>query len=158
MFRIIRVDACKEIQTQPKVLFECTVELDFHASQKNGKRIFTNSRTGKQFLGTSSRVQKAKNLLLLQLRTRAREAGIAQPIGHRVHTVLLFGFPHDRFYTKQLRESRTLGDCSNLSQIVEDALQKAGIIENDCFLAPLFVDRIPTDKTCVYIKLTSYVS
>lgn len=90
---------------------------------------------------------------MLELRQRAIEYGIRRPIPHRVYAVLLFGFPSDKFYTKQLKENRTLGDCSNLAQVVEDALQKSGIIEDDFFIIPYHYDRVPSDKYCVSIEL-----
>lgn len=136
-----------------KIRFSAVIALPFHASKKNSNKIFFNKQTGQRFVSPSDRVKKASCLLLHELRARARQVGLSEPIKSRVHTVLLFGFPHDQFYTKKLRESRTLGDCSNLAQIVEDALQKAGIIENDCLLAPLYVDRIVTDNLQVHIEL-----
>lgn len=141
-----------------KKVFSATIKVPFHASQKNAKRIYLNRRTGRQFVGTTSRVSKAKDFLLSELSSRARDAGLAHPFTGRLSAVLLFGFPPKKFYTrdkltKQLRESKTLGDCSNLAQAIEDALQRANIIENDFQLAPIFVDRVCTNDIQVTIEL-----
>ncbi len=137
-----------------KVLFRAEIEVDFHASKKNSRPIFKSRSTGRPFLGKSKELKSAENLLLRELRARALDHGIDEPIKSRVSCVLVFGFPPDRFYTKRLTENKRLGDCSNLSQLVEDCLQKAGIIEDDFYLAPITVDRVCTDKMCVFIELS----
>lgn len=141
------------VSEQSEVRFRATIDLPFHASKKNSKQIWFNKKTGRRFISSNSRVKEAQAILLHELRSRARAAGISEPLKDRMHTVLLFGFPADQFYTRKLKESRTLGDCSNLAQIVEDALEKSGIVENDCLLAPLYVDRIVTKTLQVQIEL-----
>lgn len=137
--------------TKVQKVFEATIQVDFHASQKNSKRVFFNKRTNKSFIGSNSRVKKAQDLLLLELRSRANAHGLIGPIKGRMLAMLVFGFKN--FYTKQGLENRKLGDCSNLVQIVEDQLQKAEIIEDDFFLAPLVIDRVPTEENQVHIEL-----
>lgn len=139
-------------RSKTQKVFEATIELPYHASQKNSKRIFK-KRSGQLFLGSTSRVQTAKIILLRELQKRARTLGICKPFDHRLRAVLLFGFPRTKFFTKRGLENQKLGDCSNLAQIVEDALQKSGIIKDDCFLAPIYVDRIPGERYEVHIQL-----
>ena len=139
-----------------KCLFRATIGVSHHTSQKNRKRIHFNRATGRRFIGTDSRTKAAKEILLLQLQSRARAYGIVEPIRTRVRCLLFFGFPPDVFYTsksKRLVERKTLGDCTNLAQGVEDLLEKSGIVENDRLLAPITIDRVCTETHQVIIEL-----
>lgn len=147
------MEVMRQPQTQSQCLFSATIGVDYHPSQKNSKKIFLNKRTGQRFIGSTSRVKSAKEVLLQYLQSRAREYGLTEPIKHRVYCVLLFGFPEAQFYTKRLTENRNNGDCTNLAQAVEDCLQKAGVIENDFLLAPVYIDRVVAPETQVQIEL-----
>lgn len=92
---------------------------------------------------------------MLGLRARARELR-HQPIKTRVLCLLQFGYPVKDFYTTDGKEKLTLGDLSNLAQVVEDALETAGIVENDFYLIPYHYDRVPTEDFCVNIELWSH--
>jgi Holliday junction resolvase RusA-like endonuclease len=48
-----------------------------------------------------------------------------------VWALFKFYYPKERFFTKQRRPSLTLPDLSNLYELPQDALTKAGIIEDD---------------------------
>ncbi len=141
-----------------EVFFKAQIEVDFHASQKNAKKLFYNRRTGKRFPGTVAKISRAKELLVSELRSRARAFGITEPYRGRLRTLLLLGFPAEKYYTAKLKENRKNGDCSNLSQIVEDSLQAAGIIEDDFWLCPITIDRVCTEKMMVYVELRREVS
>ncbi|MBA3756272.1 MAG: RusA family crossover junction endodeoxyribonuclease, partial [Nitrosomonas sp.] len=119
----------------------------------NSRPIFKNKKTGRPFLGKSADLRECENTLLRELRERAAQHGILKPLSHRLHALFIFGFPPEHFYTKRLTENRRLGDCSNLSQIVEDSLQKAGIIADDFYLCPITIDRVCSDKMMVFIQL-----
>ncbi len=138
-----------------KCLFKATIPVQGHASKKNNWQIQYNRKTQQRYIGADSRTKKAADLLLLQLRQRAIDDGITEPLKGRMRGLFLFGFPREKFYTSDLKESQNMGDCSNLVQIVEDCLQKAGIIENDFWLAPITIDRVVSKTMCVHIELYS---
>lgn|SRR3990167_4136696 len=134
-------------------LFRATIEVQAHAIKKNRRPIFRNQRTGIPFIGKSQRLRDAEDFLVQELRHRAITLGIHEPIRARVRALFLFGFPPNVYFTKQLKESKRLGDCTNLAEIVQDSLQKANIIENDSLLAPITIDRVCTEKTQITIEL-----
>lgn len=53
------------------------------------------------------------------------------PIKVPMNAKILFIFSRQEYFTKKMVRSKTLGDLSNLYEVVQDALEKAGIIEND---------------------------
>lgn len=140
-----------ENHTQP--VFRATIEVPSHAIKKNSRPIFRNSRTGKSFIGKSERLRSSENFLVQELRRRADAIGLHKPIEARLRCMLWIGFAPHVYYTKKLTENRKLGDCTNLAQIVEDALQSAGVIKNDWQLAPITIDRVCTDKNQYTVEL-----
>ena len=140
-------------QSQARVLFRAEIPVPYHAIKKNSRPIFKTRGTNRPFIGKSQRLRLAENLLVSELRSRARDHGIDQPIPTRVRCLLSFGFPPDVFYTKKLSESKRMGDCTNLAEIVQDSMQKAGVIENDCQLAPITIDRFCASKHVIWIEL-----
>lgn len=141
------------IQSHDAPAFKATIEVLSHAIKKNSRPIFRNQKTNRPFIGKTQRLRDAEDFLVQELRSRANAFGLFQPISTRLRCVLHFGFPPNVYYTAKLKESRRTGDCSNLSQIVEDALQKSGIIVNDWQLAPITIDRVCTPTTQVHIEL-----
>ncbi len=140
-------------QSQEQVLFRAQIPVPYHAIKKNSRPIFKTRGTNRPFIGKSQRLKLAENLLVSELRSRARDHGLNKPIATRLRAVFSFGFPPYLFYTKKLVESKRLGDCTNLAEIVQDSLQKAGIIENDSLLAPVTIDRVCADNHVVWIEL-----
>lgn len=134
-------------------IFSVTIPVQYHASKKNNKEVYFNAKTGKRFIGSNSRVKKAEDLLLLFLRQRAIDMGLQKPISGRLFGVFQFYFPRDVFFTASLTESKRMGDCSNIVQAVEDALQKAEIIEDDFQLGKITVERLCGQSHAVKIDL-----
>ena len=91
--------------------------------------------------------------MVLCLRRRAIDNGLRAPVSTRVRAVLTFGFDRKTYYTKSGIESKRLADCTNLAELVQDALEKAGIIENDRLLNPITIERVVAEKTQVSIEL-----
>ena len=105
------------------------------------------------FPGKSARLRDAENFMVLCLRRRALDHGLKQPITTRVRGVLKFGFERSQYFTKAGIESKRLADNTNLAELIQDALEKAGVIENDRIINPITIERKCTDKTQVEIEL-----
>ena len=137
-----------------KLLFSAHIEVERHLSQKNRKDIFLNKRTGVRFIGQEPKSRQAKDSLVRELRREASKAHFSQPIGSPVWAVFLFTFMD--FFTKKGNIRKTLPDLSNLYQGPEDALQKAGILENDSLIHSHDLSRrIPGDKNSITIFIMS---
>lgn len=112
------------------VLFSCSFEVPNHAIKKNSKEIRKNFRTGRFFIGSNSRVIDAGDYLVAKLVSLNKRVGI----DFDVNVKMIFYYPKAIYYAKAGHRSARVGDLSNLYQIVEDSLQKAGIIKNDSFI------------------------
>lgn len=89
--------------------------------KKNGRPIFKDRRTGRRFLGKSEQLQGMEanaEADLWEQKTAAR--GVVFPITEKLHATFLF-----------YRDTHAPADLSNLYELVQDALQKTGIIKND---------------------------
>jgi Holliday junction resolvase RusA-like endonuclease len=117
------------------ILFQCSIEVENHAVKKNHRPFFKNKSTGRMFLGKDQRLVNAENQLIRKLREAwfGRQAFHGGPsrISEPVAVEFLFYFPKDVYFTKKGVKSKLLADLSNLYQLPEDCLQKAGILEND---------------------------
>jgi Holliday junction resolvase RusA-like endonuclease len=117
--------------------FSAKIPVDRHFSKKNNKTIRSrgsaNSSQGKRFfISSNTAVESGEKYLVWHLRSRANEFGHSQPITDSLLGVFHFYFPKERFFTKKREVSRNLPDLSNLLELPQDALTKAGIIEDDC--------------------------
>lgn len=139
-----------------KPAFQATIEVQAHVIKKNSRTIFRNRTTGRLFPGKDKRLKDAENFLVSELRHRAITSGLQQPLTGRLRALLWFYFPKNVFYTAKGVESKRLGDCTNLSQIYEDALQSAGVIKNDSQLAPIELDRKPSDDNTHKVLIELY--
>ncbi len=129
-----------------RVLFECTVSVQEHFSQKNAKTIGWR-RTGRAtggsrrkaglapFIRSTTRSQSAKNLLLLSLQDRARASNIREPI--TVPVRVLLSICTNKFFTAKGQVSLKSGDLDNLIQGPIDCLVKAGILKDDGLIVEL---------------------
>lgn len=100
----------------------CLTIIGRPAVLKNTKRIFRNRKTGKPFIAKSQQATDWMTSAIEQLRHQWRSK---EPLPKKpIHTKMLFYLP-----------TRDTSDLSNLYQGTEDALQKAGVIANDYWIA-----------------------
>lgn len=126
-----------------KILFHAKFEVPSHAILKNGKTIRKfRKRVGRamdvrRFIGKSEETMAAQDYMTLKL-SAARNlapANVIQglPINRPVWCMFLFYY--NDFYTKKGQMRLNIGDLSNLYQMPEDCLQKAGILTNDAWIS-----------------------
>jgi hypothetical protein len=119
------------------LIFRCIIPVEEHVVKKNGRNIYVNRKTGQLFPGKSSRLVKAENHLIKELRDAWWRHGPEDktPINYSINVMMLFYFNEKEFYTKKGIMSKHIADISNLYQLPEDTMQKAKIIENDHYIA-----------------------
>jgi Holliday junction resolvase RusA-like endonuclease len=113
-----------------KVLFKCSIVVHRHAIKKNGKTIRRNFATGRPMIASNSKAEYLEKYLVSKLqieRFKQRIDLIRQPINLK----LTFFYPESVYFAKTGNRSNKVGDTSNLYESPQDALQKAGVIEND---------------------------
>lgn len=113
-----------------KLLFHALIEVESHGILKNSKQIFRNKKTGKCFISSSDRAKKGGSNLVgafLKLKHQFKHETILDD----VIAEFIFVYPKTKYFTKAGHRNKKLGDLSNLYQLVEDSLQKAGIIFDD---------------------------
>ena len=141
-----------------ELLFYANYKVPKHASKKNSRPIFKNSRTGKTFLGKDKTLLMIENIHLAELHY-ANQAIDLPSIDFEVEAHFYFYFPKDKYFTKpkskkdKLKPSLNNGDKSNLAQLIEDELQKAKVITNDSLLNPIFIEKLPTDHDTFYVEV-----
>lgn len=113
-------------------LFYMRIPVEYHSVKKNNRQIMRNRRTGKMFLGKSGRLVSAEQELLTAMLS-AKEYNVLEkkkyPITTPVQVTMKFYF--SKYFTKKGLVNKKLPDLSNLYQLPEDCLQKAGIIFDD---------------------------
>lgn len=115
-----------------KTLFYLRIPVEHHAVKKNNRQIHFNKRTGRRFIGKSERLGCAeKELTDAFLRAKEYNVISTYPITFPVQVTMRFFFAKEKFFTKAGTINKKLPDLSNLYQLPEDCLQKAGIIYDD---------------------------
>lgn len=112
------------------VLFKIKTQVPNHAIKKNNKQIAYNKSNGRRFIISSNKAQAYEKWLTLKLKSLKMQKNL-ETIDQLVNVSFKFSFPKSVYYTKKNEISKRLPDMSNLYQAPEDALQKAGILEND---------------------------
>lgn len=133
-----------------KQLFNLDLEVRKIWSMKNNNRI---RRVGKRvFMGKQQALINDRNWLILQLRQAwQNKKSITGP----VHIQLKFYFKD--FYTKKGEMNLKLGDLDNLFCLPLDALQAAGVIQNDALVMSLDGSRkLPSDKNFLSISIFEF--
>jgi Holliday junction resolvase RusA-like endonuclease len=104
------------------ILFKAMIQMtdSGHIVKKNNRPIY-----GKM-IGKSKRLINAERYLVFQLLGLRKE-----PITSYLLAKFTFYFPINKIYTKQGTVSKHLADISNLYELPQDCLTKAGIIEDD---------------------------
>lgn len=113
------------------VLFHSYIKVERHFTKKNHRPIKRNMKTGKPFIGKSSGLIGAENYLTSAYRMSLLRHNKFTTIDGPIWCVFLFFFPHEEYFTKKGQVSQRLGDLSNLYELPQDALQKAGVIKDD---------------------------
>lgn len=128
-------------------LFEC--EVDRHVVKKNSRPIFRAGR--RAMIGKSKELVNAEKFLEKKLIIAAAASPKEYPIAGPYHVAYIFVFGPDRS-----REYK-LCDLSNLIELPQDCLQKAGIIKNDRFIQSLDGTRkLMGDRTFLRIEIMRY--
>jgi len=125
----------KEAFSIDRLLAHFVIETESHVVKKNNRPIFRRGRgRGKTFLGKTDRLINAEGYYLLEMTKQAATQGAGYPIDFPIWVIFLFYFSPTDYFTKKGQISLTLPDLSNLYQLPEDCLQKAGVIKNDSLI------------------------
>jgi Holliday junction resolvase RusA-like endonuclease len=134
-------------------LFEVTIPVPQHMIKKNSRPIFRNGK--KVFIGKTKELQQMEQYLLMKLLVSKVELRVKK-ITEDVNLKVVFLEPNYWLKNGEKRRRKNIGDLSNLYQIIEDALQDSGVIENDCQIQGHDGSRIrPSSNRAVNICLTS---
>lgn len=136
-------------------LFYAKIPVESHSIKKNNKEIRFNRATGQRFIASNKRVLSAQSHLVSQLRSRANLLHLYKPIECPVWTLLLFWFKD--YFTQKGVVSKKLPDLSNLYQLPEDCLQKAGILVDDNQIHSHDLSRrLPSNENLLEIFILKY--
>lgn len=139
-----------------RLLYRATITVNRHVTKKNKHRIM---RSGsKTWVGKSDHTRAAEQSMCIQLKSWANRQLLKEPISTPIWAIFLFYFSD--FYTRPKKKSEspkmslTLGDLSNLYQLPEDCLQKAGIISNDALIVSHDLSRkLPSQSGRDYLEI-----
>ncbi len=110
------------------------------------------------FPGKNSKLVRAENHLIKEFRFAHWQTFTADktPINFPVNMMCIFYFNEQDYFTKKGNINKKLPDLDNLYGLVQDCLQKAGVIENDFFICGHDGSRrLPTkDKSYLDVTLT----
>ncbi len=135
-------------------LFYAKFSVPGHVVKKNNRPIF--KRGARAFLGKSPRLISAEDYMLMMIKRAGHEQGLTQPITSYISASFRFYFSD--FHSKKKVMRKTLPDLSNLVQLPEDVLTKAGIIEDDRLIMSLDGSRrLPGLIDVIEITLTRFV-
>jgi len=149
------VEQIRQRREVSKVLFHCSFPVDKHWSMKNKNKI--RHAGARRFIGKPQVVVNAKARMALLIRqewARLNQAPIDRPVW------CIFHFFFKDFYVKPKRKSdpprmsMTLGDQSNIYQMVEDSLQEAGVLTNDAWICSHDLSRrLPSANGYDYLEI-----
>lgn len=136
-----------------KPLFHVIVPVRKHTTKKNGKTAFYSKRLNKAWVTTkkSARTEEEK-LIETLLIVKKTIKDVTFPITEEIHAEFIFNMSD--YYTKKGERRKNLPDLSNLIELPQDALEKAGIIENDSLIYSLDGSRrLPSEQDTLEITL-----
>lgn len=113
------------------ILFKALIEVETHSPKKNKHRICYNRKTGQRFVASDMKTIKRENYLVERIKNVFTHIYAANKVTDFINCKMVFYFPKDAFYTKKGLINKKLPDLSNLYELPQDALQRAGVIEND---------------------------
>ena len=135
------------------ILFSCKIEVPYHGIKKNSKQIAFNRATGNRFIRSNDRAKFAEDWIIQKLRAERLKKRL-ETITTDINATFIFYFPSTVYYTKKNQKSKKIADLSNLYETVQDALQKANIIENDCQIESHDGSRRkPIDENKYYLEI-----
>jgi Holliday junction resolvase RusA-like endonuclease len=142
-------------------LFHCYLKVPRHIVKKNRRNIFRNRQTGRMFPGKSNDLISAEARLINAFRTQIMRDRQFATIDRPIWCVFLFYFPASDFSVKKgPRKGKMSGrmpDLSNLLELPADALQDAGVIENDRLICSFDLSRrLPGDTCALEIFVFEY--
>ncbi|MBL0233219.1 MAG: RusA family crossover junction endodeoxyribonuclease [Chitinophagaceae bacterium] len=114
-------------------LFSLYTEVASHVSKKNNRDIFINKKTGRMFPSKSTKLRDMEHYLTRQLINEKLRSSL-KTIDHPIEIKFTFLFPNDHYFTKKGNINKKIPDLSNLYELPQDCLQKAGVIENDTLI------------------------
>lgn len=139
-------------QTANELLFRAEIKVESHYSKKNSKVISFNRKTRNHFVRSSNKAQRCESALIISLAEAIEPSKNTQfPLTCPLHLKCLFMYKVNKNGSK----TKKIIDLSNLIQGPEDALQKAGIIQNDNLIESYDGTRRVTDadETKLIIEL-----
>lgn len=145
-----------------EILFQARFEVDRHISKKNGKTpyIIWPRGGGKPYavLPTDPIVKQAEEFQMLKLRSISNRMQSFKCIGSDVRLWGIFHFYFKNYHlVKKNKRNKKINDLSNLYELPQDALQKAGIIEDDGQIESHDLSRrLPGEKNEIEIILIEY--
>ena len=147
----------QQILKQFDMHYHVKIPVQKHFIKKNSRDIMYNRRTKKPFIGKKADLANAEKYLIEYMQLHALKMGIREPLNEPVWAIFFFHFTKEQFFTKKGIMRQTIGDLSNLYQLPEDCLEKAGVIANDTLImAHDYSRRLPAEKTELEIYLMKY--
>lgn len=122
----------------PDLIFHASFEVPSHTALKSEKTI--RKKGNCRYIGSSSKVISLKSLITANLMQAARRAiyGMDLPYLTAIHfpvrAQIKLIFPKSRLITKKNALNLRSGDLSNMYQMSEDCLVKAGILTDDSWI------------------------
>ena len=131
------LNANKCVFKKENVLYHYALPVENHYKKKNNRKIVYNKHLNRSFLGKDSKLVKGENYLINKF-----SENFPTMIDIEVWCIFLFYYDAASYYTKAGARKKKLGDLSNHYQIVEDCLEKAGVILNDDLIRAHDLSRI----------------
>lgn len=127
--------------TQLRPFFYVSIEVDKHVVKKNSRDIFMNRKTGRMFPSKSPDLKQAETLLINAMTIAKQRLGVDRYSGP-IWAVFNFRFPRKEYYCQTKgtkgepigRRNSKIPDLSNLYELPQDCLEKAGVILNDSLI------------------------
>lgn len=110
-----------------QILFKAAIEVYAHGVKKNNKVIRFNRKTNQRFISSNPQVKSLESDLVQKLKRKFK----GETITGSINAEFLFYYPKSVYFTKKGVRSKNIADLSNLYELPQDALTKAGVIEDD---------------------------
>ena len=140
-------------EVESKLLFTAILYPKSLVTKKNNRPIFR-GKNGRSFIGKSAALASHERDLLLQLRSVSNALGIFKPISTRIFVRILFYM--ERITNLDGSFNKRQQDLDNLLAGPLDALQAAGIIENDNLIMGLSAEKIESNTTKIGIFILNH--
>jgi Holliday junction resolvase RusA-like endonuclease len=136
-----------------EILFKTKFKVMRHCASKNEKTIRYNRQTNKPFIGKTDDAILAEKYMINRLTIEKLKNRI-ETIDCDVNLKAIFYIPSSVFWTKKKERNKKIGDLENLLSLVQDCLQKSGIIKDDTLICSLDGSRrMPIDGTEYFLEI-----